>query len=36
MELDAESRVLLVGSEGDTDPKIYRQITGSSAAQVLH
>lgn len=33
MELDAESRVLLVGSEGDTDPEIYRQITGSSAAQ---
>jgi len=34
LELDAESRVLLVGSEGDTDPAIYRQITGSRAAQV--
>jgi phosphatidate phosphatase APP1 len=26
--------VVLLGSEGDTDPEIYRQITGRSAAQV--
>jgi diaminopropionate ammonia-lyase len=32
--LDASSRVLLFGSEGDTDPEIYRKITGRSAAQV--
>jgi len=30
--LDAGSRVLLIGSEGDTDPEIYRQIVGSAAA----
>lgn len=32
--LDANSRVLLLGSEGDTDPAIYRQITGRTADQV--
>jgi len=34
IQLDARSRVVLLGSEGDTDPEIYRQITGRSAAQV--
>jgi len=34
MEIDAQSRVLLLGSEGDTDPEIYRQITGRSAEEV--
>jgi diaminopropionate ammonia-lyase len=34
MELDANSRVLLLGSEGDTDPAIYQQITGRSAEEV--
>ena len=29
--LDADSRVLLLGSEGDTDPEIYREITGRTA-----
>jgi diaminopropionate ammonia-lyase len=32
--LDASSRVLLLGSEGDTDPAIYRDITGRSAEEV--
>ncbi|WP_418320213.1 diaminopropionate ammonia-lyase [Piscinibacter sakaiensis] len=32
--IDAQSRVLLLGSEGDTDPEIYRQITGRSAEAV--
>lgn len=34
LELDASSRVLLLGSEGDTDPEIYQQITGKRADQV--
>lgn len=34
MEIDAASRVLLLGSEGDTDPAIYRSITGRSADEV--
>jgi len=34
MELDAGSRVLLLGSEGDTDPEVYRRITGRAAEQV--
>jgi diaminopropionate ammonia-lyase len=33
--LDARSRVLLLGSEGDTDPEIYRRIVGRSAEEVL-
>jgi len=33
--LDAGSRVLLLGSEGDTDPKIYRRVVGRTAAEVL-
>ena len=32
--LDASSRVLLLGSEGDTDPDIYRRITGRTAEEV--
>ena len=28
--LDGGSRVLLIGSEGDTDPAIYRQVVGSA------
>lgn len=34
LELTPQSRVLLLGSEGDTDPDIYRQITGRSADEV--
>ena len=33
--LDAGARVLLLGSEGDTDPEIYRRIVGRSAEEVL-
>jgi len=33
--LDANSRVLLLGSEGDTDPVIYKQVVGREAAEVL-
>lgn len=33
--LDGQSRVLLMGSEGDTDPEIYQRITGKTAQQVL-
>lgn len=32
--LDAPSRVLLLGSEGDTDPDIYKRITGRTADEV--
>ena len=32
--LGADSRVLLLGSEGDTDPAIYQEITGRSAEEV--
>ena len=35
LALDAGSRVLLLGSEGDTDAAIYRRIVGRSAAEVL-
>ena len=35
LEIDAASRILLLGSEGDTDPDIYKSITGRSAAEVL-
>ena len=34
LSLDADSRLLLLGSEGDTDPEIYRRITGRSADEV--
>jgi diaminopropionate ammonia-lyase len=33
--LDADARVLLLGSEGDTDPQIYRTVVGRSAEEVL-
>lgn len=32
---EAESSVLILGSEGDTDPDIYKQVVGKSAAEVL-
>ncbi|MCL4747081.1 MAG: diaminopropionate ammonia-lyase [Burkholderiaceae bacterium] len=35
LQLDAASRVLLLGSEGDTDPQIYRDIVGRSAQEIL-
>jgi diaminopropionate ammonia-lyase len=35
LKLDAHSRVLLLGSEGDTDPVIYQQVVGQTAAEVL-
>ena len=35
LKLDAHSRVLLLGSEGDTDPVIYRQVIGKTASEVL-
>ncbi len=34
LSLDGDSRVLLLGSEGDTDPEIYRHITGRTADEV--
>ena len=33
--LSAQSRVLLIGSEGDTDPTIYKEVVGRSAEEVL-
>jgi diaminopropionate ammonia-lyase len=35
LSLDAHSRVLLLGSEGDTDAAIYRDIVGRTADEVL-
>lgn len=35
LQIDAGSRVLLLGSEGNTDDEIYQRITGRSAEQVL-
>jgi diaminopropionate ammonia-lyase len=35
LALDAGARVLLLGSEGDTDPEIYRKIVGRPAEEVL-
>ncbi len=35
LALDAGSRVLLIGSEGDTDPQIYRKVVGRTAEEVL-
>ena len=32
--LDASSRVMLIGSEGDTDPEIYRRMVGNGAREV--
>lgn len=33
--LNPQARVLLIGSEGDTDPLIYREVVGRSAEEVL-
>jgi len=33
--LDGAARVLLLGSEGDTDPELYRRIVGRSAEELL-
>ena len=35
LALDGDSRVLLLGSEGDTDPQIYREVVGRTAEEVL-
>src|SRR5882672_2421389 len=35
LALDHTARVLLLGSEGDTDPTIYRALVGRSAEEVL-
>lgn len=35
LALGADAQVLLLGSEGDTDPEIYRRIVGRSADEVL-
>lgn len=35
MGLDANSRILVFGSEGDTDPALYQQLVGATAEQVL-
>jgi len=35
LALDTSSRVLLLGSEGDTDPEIYARIVGRTAEEVL-
>ena len=34
LHLNADSRVLLFGSEGDTDPQMYEKLVGATAAQV--
>lgn len=34
LALDSNSRVLVIGTEGATDPEIYRQIVGRSAQEV--
>ena len=33
--LGPDSRVLMIGSEGDTDPSIYKQVVGRTAQEVL-
>jgi len=33
--LSPDSRVLILGSEGDTDPKIYEQVVGRTASEVV-
>jgi diaminopropionate ammonia-lyase len=35
LALDDQSRVLLLGSEGDTDPRIYLEVIGRTAEEVL-
>ena len=32
--LDASARVLVFGTEGDTDPELYQQLVGVSGAEV--
>lgn len=34
LELEADSRVLVVGSEGATDPEIYQRVVGLAAAEL--
>ena len=34
LELDAQSRVLVIGSEGATDSEIYRQVLGRTPQEV--
>ena len=34
LELDAQSRVLVIGSEGATDSEIYRQVVGRTPQEV--
>ena len=34
LQIDAASRVLVIGTEGDTDPEIYQRIVGRGADQV--
>jgi len=34
LQLDATSRVLCIGTEGATDPAIYREIVGRAAEDV--
>jgi diaminopropionate ammonia-lyase len=36
LKLDCHSRVLILGSEGDTDPDIYYQVVGQTALEVSH
>jgi diaminopropionate ammonia-lyase len=33
--LDGQSRVLILGSEGDTDPQIYEEVVGRKASEVV-
>ena len=35
LALDDSSRVLLLGSEGDTDARIYLEVVGRTAEEVL-
>jgi diaminopropionate ammonia-lyase len=35
LQLDGSSRVLLIGTEGDTDAGIYASVVGKSAQEVL-
>jgi diaminopropionate ammonia-lyase len=35
MNLNKSSRVLLFGTEGATDPALYRELTGTSAENVI-
>jgi diaminopropionate ammonia-lyase len=35
LDLGVQSRVLLIGSEGATDPELYRQIVGNTEESVM-